>query len=76
MLDSMLPAARKARLWELFNSLCAEVSREAEDEFERLFGRAFMKAYEEQIARIEAAGSRQPAALPRASEGHAAGRRR
>jgi FHA domain-containing protein len=76
MLDTMLPAARKARLWELFNSLYAEVSREAEDEFERLFGRAFMQAYEEQIARIEAARSRQSGGLPRASEGNATGRRR
>jgi len=58
VLDAMLPAARKARLWELFNSLYAEVSREAEDDFHRLFGRAFVKAYEEQIARIEA-GSQQ-----------------
>ena len=54
VLDSMLPAARKARLWELFNNLYSDVSREAEDDFERLFGRAFVKAYEEQIARIEA----------------------
>jgi len=54
VLDAMLPAPRKARLWELFNSLYAEVSREAEDDFHRLFGRAFVKAYEEQIARIEA----------------------
>lgn len=60
VLDAMLPAARKARLWELFNSLYAEVSREAEDDFERLFGHAFVKAYEEQIARIEAASRQRP----------------
>ncbi len=58
VLDAMLPAARKARLWELFNGLYSEVSREAEDDFERLFGRAFVKAYEEQIARIEAGSQR------------------
>ena len=60
VLDAMLPAARKARLWELFNSLYGEVSREAEDDFERLFGHAFVKAYEEQIARIEAASQQRP----------------
>jgi FHA domain-containing protein len=54
VLDAMVPGARKARLWELFNSLYSEVAREAEDDFDRLFGRAFVKAYEEQIARIEA----------------------
>jgi FHA domain-containing protein len=60
VLESLLPAARKARLWELFGSLYAEVSREAEDDFERLFGRAFVTAYEEQIARIAAATAQQP----------------
>ena len=55
VLDALLPAARKARLWELFNTLYSDVSREAEDDFGRLFGRAFVEAYEEQIARIEAA---------------------
>ena len=59
VLDSMLPANRKARLWELFSTLYVEVSREAEDDFERLFGRAFVEAYEEQIARIEAAAVKQ-----------------
>jgi FHA domain-containing protein len=57
VLDAMVPGTRKARLWELFNSLYAEVAREAEDDFERLFGRAFVKAYEEQIARLEDASS-------------------
>jgi FHA domain-containing protein len=55
MLDSMLPMSRKARLWELFNELYKEISVEAEDDFEALFGRAFVKAYEEQIERLEAA---------------------
>lgn len=53
MLDSMLPMARKARLWELFTELFAEISAEAEDDFEALFGRAFVAAYEEQLARLE-----------------------
>jgi FHA domain-containing protein len=57
MLGAMLPAARKARLWDLFNSLYAEVAQEAEDDFQRLFGRAFVQAYEEQIARLEKAPS-------------------
>lgn len=60
VLDSLVPGARKARLWELFGSLYTEVSREAEDDFDRLFGRAFVKAYEEQIARIATATVQQP----------------
>lgn len=52
VLDTMLPMARRARLWELFNEMFADISREAEDDFERLFGREFVRAYEEQIARL------------------------
>ena len=44
--------ARRARLWELFNEMFAEISREAEDDFEALFGREFVRAYEEQIDRL------------------------
>jgi len=52
VLDTMLPMGRKARLWELFNEMFAEISREAEDHFEQLFGREFVRAYEEQVARL------------------------
>ncbi len=52
VLDSMLPIGRKARLWELFSELFAEISREAEDDFEALFGREFVRAYEQQISRL------------------------
>lgn len=54
MLDSMLPMNRKAKLWELFENIFADISREAQDDFDTLFGREFVKAYEEQIKRLEA----------------------
>ena len=50
----MLPMTRRARLWELFTEMFAEISREAEDDFEALFGREFVRAYEEQINRLRA----------------------
>jgi FHA domain-containing protein len=53
VLDSMMPMARRARLWELFNELFAEISREAEDDFETFFGREFVRAYEAQIAQLK-----------------------
>jgi FHA domain-containing protein len=53
LLDAMLPMNRKARLWELFGELYADLSREAEDDFEALFGRAFRRAYEAQIEQLE-----------------------
>lgn len=52
LLDSVLPGARKARLWELFSELFGELSREAEDDFESLFGKAFRQTYEAQIERL------------------------
>lgn len=53
VLNTVLPMSRKARLWELFSELYGEISREAEDDFEALFGRAFVQAYEEQINRLD-----------------------
>ena len=53
VLSSLVPGSRKAKLWELFNELYEDISLEAEDDFEALFGRAFLKAYEEQISRLE-----------------------
>jgi type VI secretion system FHA domain protein len=46
---------RKAKLWDLFVERQAEVSREAEDDFQRLFGRAFNDAYEAQIDALRTA---------------------
>jgi FHA domain-containing protein len=52
VLDALVPSAREARLWVLFNERFAQISREAEDDFEKLFGREFARAYEEQIAHL------------------------
>lgn len=51
-LDNVLPGSRKARLWDLYEQHYADISREAEDDFQTLFGRAFLRAYEEQIDRL------------------------
>jgi FHA domain-containing protein len=53
VLDSLVPLNRDAKLWALFEELYAQISSEAEDNFHELFGREFMRAYEEQIARLE-----------------------
>lgn len=49
---SLIPATRKARLWELFQELFGQLQTEAQDDFDDLFGQAFLKAYEEQLARL------------------------
>ena len=53
-IGNLIPAARKARLWELFEELYGQLSSEAQDDFEDLFGKAFVRAYEAQLARLEA----------------------
>jgi type VI secretion system FHA domain protein len=55
---SLIPATRKARLWELFQELFGQLQTEAQDDFDDLFGQAFLKAYEEQLARLR--GERGP----------------
>jgi type VI secretion system FHA domain protein len=52
-LSSFLPSGRKAKLWELYEQLYMDISREAEDDFQTLFGKEFLKAYEAQIQKIE-----------------------
>lgn len=54
VLDSLLPMNRRAHLWELYLSLYREIASEAEDDFHALFGRAFVRAYEEQVRRLHA----------------------
>jgi type VI secretion system FHA domain protein len=46
---SLIPATRKARLWELYQELYGQISAEAQDDFDELFGRAFLRAYEAQL---------------------------
>ncbi len=45
MLSSVLPAARKARLWDSFRDTYKSIASEAEDDFQAVFGREFAKAY-------------------------------
>ena len=52
MLDSLLPMNRRAKLWDLFTERYHEISQEAEEDFHTLFGREFLRAYEEQVARL------------------------
>jgi FHA domain-containing protein len=51
-LEALLPGSRKARLWELFAELHAQIRSEAADDFHALFGKAFLEAYEEHIGQL------------------------
>lgn len=48
-LASLLPGARKAELWSVFQQQFAQLSREVEDNFHQVFGREFLRAYEAQL---------------------------
>ena len=52
-LDTLFTANRKAKLWDQFVNLYADIATEAEDDFHSLFGKAFLQAYEEQMARFK-----------------------
>ncbi len=54
VLDSLLPMSRKARLWEHYLEQHRAIRREAEQNFEDVFMRAFAEAYESEVARMKA----------------------
>jgi FHA domain-containing protein len=55
-LDNLFAASRKAKLWDQFVALYTGIAAEAEDDFHSLFGKAFLKAYTEQMARLKSRG--------------------
>jgi FHA domain-containing protein/type VI secretion system protein len=52
VMDKVLAANRKAKMWDRLVELYKEISSEADDDFQRLFGEKFALAYEEQIQRL------------------------
>jgi type VI secretion system FHA domain protein len=58
LLDKLVPLNRKARMWDMVAEQHEALVREAQDEFDRIFGRAFRVAYEEQLQKIRAATGR------------------
>ena len=53
VLDNLLPMNRKAKLWELYLRHFESIRNEAQDDFQALFGRAFLVAYEQQLERLQ-----------------------
>lgn len=52
MIDSVLPAARKARFWDTFCATYRDIAREAQDDFNAVFGREFARAYDAQSHKL------------------------
>ena len=53
MLESLVPSTRKARMWSVFVEHFEQISNDAADDFHTLFGKAFVKAYEEHIDQLK-----------------------
>lgn len=49
VLSSLLPAARKAQLWSVFQQEYQQIAGELSDDFHQVFGREFLRAYEAQL---------------------------
>ncbi len=52
MMDKLMASSRKAKMWDRLVQLYAEISSDADEDFQRLFGEKFSSAYEEQIDRL------------------------
>lgn len=55
VLNSVLPATRKAKLWDSYVEMYKDIAQEASDDFQKLFGEAFRQAYEEQVRLLQEA---------------------
>ena len=51
-LDKLLPASRKARMWDRLVELYGDLARDADEDLQRLFGEKFSLAYEQQVAKL------------------------
>lgn len=51
--DTLFPRKRSAKLWALFNAHYQDISGEAKEDFDVLFGKEFLRAYEAQIAKLK-----------------------
>ena len=51
--DAVLPAQRKARMWDQFNDLFENINQEVRHDFQTHFGKAFLAAYEKELERAQ-----------------------
>lgn len=59
VLDNLMPMARKAKYWDLFTDTYNQIAADAAEDFMRLFGDAFTRAYEDQTYRLKQTGGRE-----------------
>jgi predicted component of type VI protein secretion system len=64
--ESLRPARRKARLWELYLEHFRSLRQEAQEDFQHFFGKAFREAYEAQVHSLGVAYDATTSPQPRA----------
>ncbi len=52
LLDAVVPGARKAKYWEVFEQSYKAIAAELEEDFHGALGKAFAEAYEDEIHRL------------------------
>ncbi|WP_137175145.1 type VI secretion system-associated FHA domain protein TagH [Massilia sp. HP4] len=67
-LDRLLPAGRKARMWDRLVASYDELARDADEDLQRLFGEKFSSAYAQQVDRLRA-GQPSPSTDPASTHG-------
>ncbi len=53
MLSTLVPAARRAQLWTVFQQEYQQIAGEVADDFHQVFGREFLRAYEAQLDALQ-----------------------
>ena len=52
MVESILPGTRRAKLWDAFCDTYKDIARDADSDFQAVFGREFARAYTQQVRSI------------------------
>jgi len=52
VLDSLVPGAKKAKYWEIYEQQYKQIAREMSEDVRGTFGRAFAEAYEQQSKKL------------------------
>lgn len=52
-LDSLIPGARKARYWEVYEMMYGSIARDVEEDFQRAYSTAVAEAYEARLLELE-----------------------
>lgn len=53
LMDKLIPSRQKAMLWDMYSEQFMGISLEAKDDFQSLFGKDFLNAYEHEIDRYK-----------------------